>query len=328
MGAPALVSYGTLPQKKMPGAGAVVLGLADGRLQVHLLVDHVEQRLARLLVVERRMQVIGTEPAGEADRIGDEGRDGRVLGEPGGEVGGRELPVVELAGLERAGRCCGVRHVAPHHAIEVDVLAAGRAAGRLAPRHVVRVARVDHLVARLPLLLDELERSRADRVLHLLVGRQGGQPGGHDERHVARGLAERLQDQAERLLQLEHEALPVRGLQLAGGGEHELAERILLAPADQRGNAVLRGHRRTVVEAEAVAQREAVLHGIAADRVLVDHLRLDLQVGVGGEERVPHQVGVVAREVGARPDGVEDLEVADRDEAQRAAPPRRLRQRG
>src|SRR5262249_34449301 len=79
-----------------------------------------------------------------------------------------------------------------------------------------------------------------------------------------------------------------------------------------------------VVESQAVAQRERPLHPVAADRVLVDHLRPWLEIRVVREQRVVHHVAVVARDVCGRPDWVEDLEVADRHEPQRAALFRRL----
>ena len=53
---PALV--GDVPAEEDAGARAVVLGLADRRLQIRLLIDHMKESLAGLLVVERGVQVI------------------------------------------------------------------------------------------------------------------------------------------------------------------------------------------------------------------------------------------------------------------------------
>ena len=119
--------------------------------------------------------------------------------------------------------------------------------------------------------------------------------------------------------------LLVGRLQLAGGGEHELARAGPSCPSgcsEATQSSAVTGwpswKRRPSRSVKLYFMR------VAADRVLVDHLRLDLEVGVGGEQRVPDHVAVVARDVGGRPDRVEDLEIPDRDEAQRAAPLRRL----
>jgi hypothetical protein len=42
---------------------------------------------------------------------------------------------------------------------------------------------------------------------------------------------------------------------------------------------------------------------------VIDHLGFDLQLLVGAEEGVVHQVPVVARDVGGRPDGIQHLQV-------------------
>ena len=102
-------------------------------------------------------------------------------------------------------------------------------------------------------------------------------------------------------------------------GGQQPAEPIFLHPALERLRAVLGHHRLSVVPLEAVAQREGVLHPVLRDAVLVDHLGAHLQLLVGAEQRVIHQVGVVARDVGRRPHRVEDLEVGLGHEAERAA---------
>src|SRR5437867_11788385 len=53
-----LALVGLIAAHEVRRARPVELGLADGSLQPQLLVHEVEQRLARLLVVERRVQVI------------------------------------------------------------------------------------------------------------------------------------------------------------------------------------------------------------------------------------------------------------------------------
>src|SRR6185369_9693246 len=75
------------------------------------------------------------------------------------------------------------------------------------------------------------------------------------------------------------------------------------------GDAVLGRDGTAVVPDEAVAQREGVGELIGRDLVLVDHLRLDLAVGVGGKQRVVDHIAVVADDVGGGPDRIDDLEV-------------------
>src|SRR5262249_22945810 len=53
-------------------AGPIILRLANGPGKIGFLVHHMEQCLARLLVVERRMEEIWPEPALCPQRIEDE----------------------------------------------------------------------------------------------------------------------------------------------------------------------------------------------------------------------------------------------------------------
>src|SRR5207247_7599601 len=100
----------------------------------------------------------------------------------------------------------------------------------------------------------------------------------------------------------------------------ELAERIPLAPATQRDDAVLGGHRLAVVELEPVAECKAPLAPVGADGPRVDHLRPDLALLILREERVVDEVGVRAvRDVPRVACHVEDAEVRVRYDAERAA---------
>src|SRR2546426_4822826 len=109
-----LALVGLVAAHEVRRARPVELGLTDGSLQPQLLVHEVEQGLARLLVVERRVQVIRPQPALDPRRIRHEHDDVRVLLHPRDVIGGREAPVLELARLERrpGGRPVGAR--APH----------------------------------------------------------------------------------------------------------------------------------------------------------------------------------------------------------------------
>src|SRR5437879_3821821 len=244
------------PAGEQRGTRAVVLLDADGRLQVFRLIDAVEERLPRLLVVEGRMLVVRADPALRSARVGDEGGESRVRLDLRQEVERRVLPPVDLARLQRGVGGGVIRHVAPDDTIQVPDLAAGGTARLLLTRPVVRGLHVDDLGSRLPLVFHELERAGADRLLDRLVLGRGRDPGRHDERHVRRGLAERVEDEAERLRQLERERLLVRRRQLRGVGGEQPAERVALRPPLERLHRVLGGHRGAVVELEAVAQRE------------------------------------------------------------------------
>ena len=77
-----------------------------------------------------------------------------------------------------------------------------------------------------------------------------------------------------------------------------------------RGDAVLGGDGLAVVPFEAIAEREGPDRLVGRDLVLVDHLRLDGVALVGCEQRVVDQIAVVARDVGSRPDRIEDRQIA------------------
>jgi hypothetical protein len=89
----------------------------------------------------------------------------------------------------------------------------------------------------------------------------------------------------------------------------ELAEAILLSPALQRLHAVFRNDGLPIVPSQAVAQRERVLHAVRRNCGPIDHLRLDPKLLVRAEQGVVHEITVVARDVGGRPDRIENLQI-------------------
>ena len=140
-------------------AGAPVARIAGHRAHVVALIGDREHRLARLDVVERRMEVV---EADHADKAGIAlHRDIWVVRQRGGVIVRRVLEIVDLAGFERLHRGRRLGDIDPFDAIDLYHLAAGGIVRRLGTRHIVRVPDVDGLVAGLPLLLDEFERSRA-----------------------------------------------------------------------------------------------------------------------------------------------------------------------
>ena len=204
----------------------------------------------------------------------------------------------------------------PFYPIDLDHLAARGPVRRLAARNVVGVFHVDDEVAGLVLFLDEFERPRPDHLGDLLVWVGLGQPLRHDERRQARHLGKAVDQQRERLLQIDREILVVAALHVGDCGGERLAECVARHPAFDRGDAVGPAYRLPVMEFEAVAQRETVVELVRRDLELADHLGLRPELGVDREQRVEHHVAVVAGDVGRRPDRIEHLHIGLRDKAQ------------
>ena len=242
----------------------------------------------------------------------------------------RRLEVIDLAGDEGVHRGLMVGDPLPLDAVHLHDLAAGQRRRRVGARLVLVELRVDGLVARLPLLLAEHERSRAREVGDLRVGIGLGHALGHHERDVRGRLAERAEHEARRLVDHDLERPGTDDLDVLDERHQLLAHRVFGRPALDRGDAVLGGDGLAVVPHEAVAQRERVRELVLADLVLVHHLRLDLALGVHGEERVVDHVAVIAHDVGGRPDRIDDLEIRVQDHAQRrlGADGRDARERG
>ena len=219
------------------------------------------------------------------------------------------LDVVNLARKQRIDRLLLVGDREPLDAVDLDHLAAREPGGRLGARLVLVELDVDRLVAGLPFVALEHERAGAGEIGDLGVRIGLGDALRHHERHVRGGLAEREDEQAGLLLELDREGLRVAGRHRVDEAHHLLAERIFRGPALDRGDAILRCDRGAVVPGKAVAQREGVGELVGRDVVLVDHLRLDLALLVHGEERVVDHVAVVARDVGGGPDRIDDLDV-------------------
>ncbi len=155
-----------------------------------------------------------------------------------------------------------IRDVPPEYLVEERLLATGRSARRLVARDIAEIAGVDRLAARLPLVLDEPERSRSDDVLELLVGRGCCDASRHHKRHVERRLAERVDDGTEPFAQLQHEGLLVDCDDLRGLRHQQPTEAVLLAPALEGLDTVLGDDRLAVVPLETVAQREDIFHAV------------------------------------------------------------------
>ena len=187
----------------------------------------------------------------------------------------------------------------------------GRAAiaGHVAVEFLVDGPRAGDALARL-----EAERTASHHLGHLGVGVRLGQPFRHDRQHVEAGLPEGDRQQREWQLHAEENGLVVRCAELVRIGHDRLAERVALGPALDAGDAVARQHRRVVVEPQTVPQHELPL---AVRLNAVAHLRLRLELAVDREQRVEDGHAVIARDVGGRPDGIEDGRVRLGNESQR-----------
>ena len=234
-------------------ARPVILRLSDSQGEICYLIHHVQQCLTRLPVVERRVEVVRPEPALRAEGIDEERLEIWVLLDLGEEIERGGLPPVDLARSEGLRRGPRIGHVSPDDLVQIDLLAAGGAARGLVPRHVVGIVHVHGLLARLPLVLRELERARAHELRDLLLGGCGGDPRGHHERDVVRWLPERLEHRSEALGELERERLPVDWRELPRVGHEHPTEAVALSPTLHRLHAIFRLNRLPVMPLEPVA---------------------------------------------------------------------------
>ena len=303
---------------KQRSAGAVVFRVAEHRLEDVLLLDEVQHGLARLDLVEGRVQPVEPAHADVAALVQDVELDVLVALELVQQVDRRDLVEVDLAGLQGRHRRLLVGHVLDDDAIDLGDLAADHAGRRLLARHVVRVPVVDVALARFGLVLVELEGAGADLGRHLLVGVRLRVLLAHDDGQVGLDLAERLQHQAIGLLKDDLEGLVVLDGRVGDPLEHVLGGAVAGGPAADRGDDIGAGDGLPVVELQAVAQRERIGLLVVGDAPLVDHLRLDVAIVVQSEQRVVDQQTVVAGHVGGGPDRIEDLEIAVQHGANRA----------
>ena len=147
----------------------------------------------------------------------------------------------------------------------------------------------------------------------------------HHERDAGAGLGQNVDQQAVGLLQRPDEGLVVTGDQRCRIFEKLLARAVALAPAVHGSDHILAGHRRAVVELEPVAQSELIHLAVFADGPLVDHLRLRVELGIAGEERVVDHQPVDAGDGLRRPERVERADIRMHGDTQRLGLLRRRR---
>ena len=162
--------------------------ITDGRHQEVLLIEGVPERLANLRIVERLLDMVGTENVLRLQRRRDDDRDIGVLLQRAQQIVARLLDEIDFALGQRVDGLLRVGDRAPLDAIDLDDLAAGHAGRRLTARFVLVELDVDGLVARPPFILLEDEGAGSREILDLLVGVGFGDALGHHERHVRRGF--------------------------------------------------------------------------------------------------------------------------------------------
>jgi hypothetical protein len=123
------------------------------------------------------------------------------------------------------------------------------------------------------------------------------------------GLAEGVDDEGEGSVEHEGEAAGIHHLDLLRRLHQHAAEGLAPGPAAERGDAILGGHRRAVVELEALAQGESPGQPVLADLPALEHLRVVVPVRVDRDEGVEDHVGEDAGRVDRGDDRVEDLQL-------------------
>ena len=253
--------------------------------------------------------------ADDAERIVGHHAQRRVVAHQRQQIDQWLLEPIDLAGLQCGGGGGGVRHHLPLDPIEMHDLGAGGEAGCLGARLVFVEPRIDRTRSGDPFVADETIGAAADDFVDLLerVGLRDAL--GHDETIV---VGDRHRYQWEWLGQVQLEAVVVECAHLRHPRGHDLAERVALAPAVDRGDAIGRAHRCAIVEHQPVAQGEPPGELIGGHLMPGTHLRPRLQVCVQAIQRIPDHVGVVARDVGRGPDRIRTGQVRLWHEAERA----------
>ena len=291
--------------------------VADHRGQIIRRGCDIQQRPARLGVVERRNQAIRTDQRLKAERIHDLHLDRRILLQQRNKVIWHDLLDVDLPGAQRVQRGGGIGDVAELHGIDMRDAAAGHAARWLAARDIGGIAVEAPGAAGNPFVRFEHERAGADAGAHRLV-RVGLRVGSaHDDRYGGGRIAQAGQQHRERFFQFDRE--------FAGIGHDERVEALGQQPAVdgadrpslERRDHVGAGDRRPVMERQAGTQDEIVIQAIRADAVALHHLRLRVEVLVEAEQRLIDEVGKILRGVGGGPGRIERSQVLRRRDVQR-----------
>jgi hypothetical protein len=182
------------------------------------------------------------------------------------------------------------------------------AIGGFGARFVKWIAVEDGALAGPPLGGVEDEGAGADDLRHGGAGIECGQPLRHHDRDRAAGLAEGVDDEGERALQVQHEGLRVGDADVLRGVHQLGADRLAFGPAPDGGDAVLRGDRGAIAPDQAISQLERVGQPVVADLPALEHLRVVVAVAIDADEHVEDQIGEDPGGVDGGDDRVEYLQ--------------------
>ena len=225
------------------------------------------------------------------------------------EIERHDLEIIQLAGLQRSdpGRLVG--HAEQFHPVELHEFAAGQAIRRLGTRTIIRIAIENRTLARPPFVTAKQERSGTDDFRHLLRCIKRGNPSGHHGGNGVAGFAEGVDDEGERLVQVQLEGFFGHHAQILRRTHQLHAERFASGPAADRGDAILRCHGCAVAPDKSVAQAECVDQAVVADLPALQHLRMVATCIVDPDQHVEHHVGEHAGGVDRGDDRVKQLQL-------------------
>ena len=276
-------------------------------------------------VVERRMQLVHPDDADIAQHVQDGRRDRAVCLQHRQQVQQGLLDPIHLSGLQRGDGRARIGVDQPFDPVEMHPLRPGHEVGDAVARLIAGEPVVDEAGAGNALRGVEAERAAADHLRHLGEGVGHRQPFRHHHADIGARLAQGQRQLREGPGQAEADGAVVGRGQLGGGGQQQAAHDVALAPAPDAGDAVAGQHGRAVMEQQAGAQRERPQLAVILRQCAGQHLGRHGGRAVLAVQRVEHQEGVVAGDVGGSPDRVQDGHVGLGDEFQRAG---RLRDGG
>ena len=110
-----------------------------------------------------------------------------------------------------------------------------------------------------------------------------------------------------RLLEFEDEGVVIDRVETVGALHHGFARDGAHRPTPDRGDAVTRRYRGSIMKAETVAQFETPAKPVFVALVFVDHLRVSPPVAISREQRVVDKERVGGGDQSRGPNRVEDL---------------------
>ena len=227
-----------------------------------------------------------------AGGIGDRDANAGAVAEGRQGFDSGAVPPVNIATLEGALDQCGVGGSNPIHLIEQHAFAAGGEVGGAWCRDVADKAFKAGLAIGATVVA---EGAAADDG----GGWRGtGLVGEGFRQHEAEIASERVEHERIRLVQAEFEAAVIKRNERVRAMQQFDAEHAVAAPAADGGHAILCGHHRVIVKAEAGAKGEAPDKQVFGDGMCGNHLRgWHASCGLA-EQGIPDHVGLAASDRG------------------------------